>query len=363
MQKNSPFWFSTYSFDQAINSIGFSTNYKGICCCGSYNLNHWYHDGLLHVLHIDSENNENSSKPSIKLLTSLKNKIGINQLVWSEIYKELVTTANQDGTIHLWNINNMKQIISVLVDKGYSITSVDWNQFNENSNLILTGSTSSRIKLYDVRNFEIIINQFAEHTKVVNQVKWNTNNKDEFASVSDDGLIKIWDKRSNKNSVNTLLDREQGKSAIKCCDWHKQNDWILGVGNENGQLVIWDTRNDLQPLQRRQAHSSALLSVSFDSFDVNRLMTGGKDQTLRIWNSVIDSSKQQGIYLTNEHKIHREAITSLDWDIHNPGVVTSVSTDETLVCAPISHMTVVKEYEVKGNLVAEKLRPQRVSKL
>lgn len=65
---------------------------------------------------------------------------------------------------------------------------------------------------------------FAEHTKKVCDVNWNNNNMNEFATVSLDGLLKIWDRRM-KESVNTLLDRKEG-CALLCCDWHKRD-----VGN------------------------------------------------------------------------------------------------------------------------------------
>lgn len=152
--------------------------------------------------------------------------------------------------------------------------------------------------------------------------------------------------------MNTLLDREQGKSAIKCCDWHKQNDWILSVGNEKGQLIIWDTRNDLQPLQRRQAHSESIQSLSCDSSDVSRIMTGSKDQTVRVWSSTTNSKQQQqGIFLTHEHKIHREHVKTVDWNIHNPHVVTSAGIDQALICTSLHSITQVREYEVEGTLI------------
>ncbi|KAG2381671.1 hypothetical protein C9374_006055 [Naegleria lovaniensis] len=349
--------FASVSFSHSIHSLAYSTHYRNVCCVGTFDLNHWYHRGEIHVCHVSSfnkisEDDETSfhdlnEKPLIKQIAVLDNKVGVNKLVWSEIFKELIASANHDGTVTLWNVNQSQKVISILADKGYSISCVDWNQFGDSATLLLVGSTSSRIKLFDSRNFEYVVEQFAEHTKVINDVKWNTNNKDEFASVSDDGLVKIWDKRV-KNSINTLLDREQGGSPLKCCDWHKQNDWILAVGNDKGQLIIWDTRNDLQPIQRRQAHSASVQCLSFDSSDVSRVMTGSKDQTLRVWSSITNSKQQQeGIYLTQEHKIHREYVRTVDWNIHNPNIITSG----------------MREYEVEGSLVTEKTRPQTLSKL
>jgi WD40 repeat protein len=138
-----------------------------------------------------------------------------------------IACANHDGSINLWNVNSGKRLVSVKAEKGSSLKSIDWN--NLETDLILTGSFSSRVKLFDINNLEIIVGIFAEHTNIVNSVKWNTNNRDEFASVSEDGLCKIWDRRANnKTSVNTLMDR-QSPGALRCCDWHKQNVCFFGM--------------------------------------------------------------------------------------------------------------------------------------
>jgi WD40 repeat protein len=62
---------------------------------------------------------------------------------------------------------------------------------------------------------------FAEHTKSVSSVKWNPNNQDQFASVSADGLLKVWDRRSG-DSIATMTDRLE-MPALLSCDWHKQD--------------------------------------------------------------------------------------------------------------------------------------------
>ena len=76
------------------------------------------------------------------------------------------------AAICLWNINEGKKVVSTLTDKGYSITCIDWNQFNDSSTLLLVGSSSSRIKMFDTRNFEYVVDQFTEHSKTVNDVKY-----------------------------------------------------------------------------------------------------------------------------------------------------------------------------------------------
>jgi WD40 repeat protein len=204
---------------------------------------------------------------------------------------------------------------------------------------------------------------FAEHTNAVNSVKWNNNNRDEFASVSEDGLCKIWDRRSSaKTSVNTLMDR-QSPGALRCCDWHKRDDWLLAVGNANEQVVIWDTRNSLQPLLRRYAHGNAkkrskavhaVGDVRFDSRDVNRFITASEDHTVRVWTTRDPGTEAEsnGIFLINEHQIHRAGVKSVDWNVFDPDLISSGGADCSIVSCSLRTITQVKEYRnLKGELV------------
>ena len=61
---------------------------------------------------------------------------------------------------------------------------------------------------------------YLEHTRSVARVRWNPNLADEFASVSADGLTKLWDCRT-EDSVATLTDPENNLRELTVCEWHK----------------------------------------------------------------------------------------------------------------------------------------------
>eukprot|EP00698_Gefionella_okellyi_P012350 TRINITY_DN3320_c0_g1_i5.p1 TRINITY_DN3320_c0_g1~~TRINITY_DN3320_c0_g1_i5.p1 ORF type:complete len:213 (-),score=55.45 TRINITY_DN3320_c0_g1_i5:178-816(-) len=183
---------------------------------------------------------------------------------------------------------------------------------------------------------------FAEHTKAIHAVKWNPNNQDEFASVSEDMLLKIWDRRS-ETSVNTMLDREDGH-ALYCCDWNKQDDWTIAVGSINKKVYIWDTRNPLVPVKQREAHKMSVQDVKFDTTSANRLLTGSADRVTRVWDV------SQGIYLTHEHRLHEGTVTAVDWDVFSPGMITSASSDKSVIAVALDAIQQVTEVEQQGQL-------------
>ena len=91
-------WFASATFKEAVHSIGYSTHFRDVCCCGTFDLNHWYHGGMIHVCLVTQNNSDD--KPTIKTLANLNNGTGINKLIWSEIFKELIATANYDGSTY-----------------------------------------------------------------------------------------------------------------------------------------------------------------------------------------------------------------------------------------------------------------------
>jgi WD40 repeat protein len=339
--------------DNEINDIEYSTYYRDVCCVGTMNHSHFFHGGDLYLYHMSTENHKFQ-----QLGGRIRNRVGIHTLTWSEHYVQTIVCGNHDGTIHFWNVNKGKRLVSLQADKGYPISAVDWNHLDHN--YILSASSSSRVKLFDISNLDYISSSYMEHTKAVNDAKWNTNNKDEFATVSDDGLLKIWDRRTaDQSSVNTLMDRTD-PAPLSCVDWHKKDDWLIGVGNKKGQVLLWDTRNYLQPLQRRYTHGTAkrpsiVTDIRFDTNNSQRFATCSDDHSVRIW-KVSDSQQQQGVYLTQEHKLHRKKVNAIDWNIHNAESITSASSDYSLICCSLSSMVQVTEYEKDGKLIAKKDR-------
>lgn len=276
----------------------------------------------------------------------------------------------------------------VLLERGHAVHCASWNHLLPE--LIVAGGGSSRAHLLDVSRLQHqqqrgsssgssgggnVVTTYAEHGRAINDVQWNPNNPDEFATVSTDGLVKLWDRRTRGGSVNTLLDRGQavdghnsgsgnGSSSVSvsgdpvpllCCDWHKAHDWLLAVGNTADQALVWDIRNTLQPLKRRSAHRGPVSCVKFDTCRPDRLATcSSGDRTVRVWDVSGD-----GIYLTHEHRVHRRGATHVDWDVHRDSVITSCGMDGAVICKPLDSITQVSEQYRAGRLVTTKTVPQR----
>ena len=89
--------YASHHFCQSINTISYSTHYRDVCCIGTFDLNNWYHGGKIHICQIAPSQFPTEERPTIKSIANMDNKIGIHKLVWSEVFKELIATANDDG--------------------------------------------------------------------------------------------------------------------------------------------------------------------------------------------------------------------------------------------------------------------------
>eukprot|EP00761_Pharyngomonas_kirbyi_P001026 gb/GECH01001027.1/.p1 GENE.gb/GECH01001027.1/~~gb/GECH01001027.1/.p1 ORF type:complete len:355 (+),score=83.26 gb/GECH01001027.1/:1-1065(+) len=342
--------------DYEVTDVEYSTEYKDVLCASTFQFGNWYHNGTLHVYHLNHSDEHN---PKFEKLASHDNRTGIRKINWSEHYTSTVISANDDCTVSFWDVNNGKKE-ATLKAHHTPVTAVNWNQLSHD--FILTASDSSRIKLFDISNLEYVLTLYAEHTKSISDVKWNDNNPDEFASTSHDGLLKIWDRRSD-TSVNTLLDRDDG-SPLLCCDWHKRDDWTIAIGSMSSRISIWDTRNPLQPLRTRIAHRAAVNDLKYDTQDPERMLSASNDRTTRVWDT-----GRGGMHLTQEERVHRDGVNAVDWNLHDGERITTAGSDGTVVTNMLTGMTQVREEEEEmeeegggGRVIkTEKSRPVFIS--
>jgi peroxin-7 len=307
------------SLDFEGKDVVFSTKYKDICCIGTFDTLNWFHSGSLYLC-----NTRNNT-----IMTKLDNRIGIHKLSWSEKYSDIVITANHNGTFHIWDVNQKLLKSTVVVEEGYATSCINWNNIAKND--IIVGSVSSRIHHYDVQNLDKIVTTFSEHTKSVYDVKWNPNNTNEFASSSEDGFLRIWDKRQSR-SISSLSDRKD-MCPLKGIDWHKRDDWIISVATSHDKFLIWDVRNSLQPIKLQLAHAGIIYDIKFDTTNPDNIATCGKDRVVRIWDT------KSGIQLLSQHKLHQSKVNAIDWNIHNPNVITSVGYDAKCITSPLTKMS------------------------
>jgi histone-binding protein RBBP4 len=77
------------------------------------------------------------------------------------------------------------------------------------------------------------------HSSVVEDVCWNHHDENEFASVSDDKKLKIWDMR--QSSAAKTIDAHINE--IMSVDYSPFDSNLMITGSADRSVAVWDTRN------------------------------------------------------------------------------------------------------------------------
>ncbi|KAG2367920.1 WD40-repeat-containing domain protein, partial [Suillus spraguei] len=106
---------------------------------------------------------------------------------------------------------------------------------------------------------------------------------------------------------------------VWCIAPFPDNKWVVSASNDN-TVVVWKYRTKEKEYCWPHKGATAV-SVSHDG---KKVVSGGHDCALRLWNA--ESSKQ----LTGPWKLHKERIWSVQWSPDGSHIV-SCSVDSTLI--------------------------------
>lgn len=100
---------------------------------------------------------------------------------------------------------------------------------------------------------------FQAHSQVVEDVCWNQHDQNEFASVSDDKKLKIWDMRTKVETQSI----EAHVSEIMSVDYSPFDKNLMITGSADRSVGVWDTRNMKTKLFSLRQHKDEVNQVKF----------------------------------------------------------------------------------------------------
>ena len=128
-------------------------------------------------------------------------------------------------------------------------------------------------------------------TYSINRISCHPTEDQIIATASADGIVKLYDFRASKNiSSQVLKFGQRGLGATKDVQFNPFIDNVFAEVSENGTLKIWDRRNSDKPvMSKMKAHLNHITSVSWHPSSHWILATGSKDKTAKVWDfSVCD---------------------------------------------------------------------------
>jgi WD40 repeat protein len=154
----------------------------------------------------------------------------------------------------------------------------DLRQTLEAQQQILKVQQQSAEQLFAVANNDLTSNNFVEAAvKVITAYRLSRNSKEEIPSSAYDTLSNVI---LNIRELNRI-EHKSGVSAIAVSEDGK----TIASGDRDGNLRVWYAANGKLKYEKKHAHSQAIYSVAFSEKKYNKIVSGGNDKKIRIWNA------------------------------------------------------------------------------
>ncbi|AFY39929.1 WD-40 repeat-containing protein [[Leptolyngbya] sp. PCC 7376] len=181
----------------------------------------------------------------------------------------LLASGHEDKCIRLWNLHTGQCLNCFQLEEFvFSVA------FSPDGEILASGSEDGSVRLWSVQDRNCI-KVFQDHTQRIWSVAFHPIDN-MLISGSEDCSIRFWDIKEQK-----CLQVLQGYPYAHWSLAYSPNGQFLATGSEKGNFCLWDLNKGayIQPLRQ---HSNVVASVAF-SPDDHFLATGSGDGTICLW--------------------------------------------------------------------------------
>ncbi|KAH9611324.1 hypothetical protein KSS87_021737 [Heliosperma pusillum] len=217
--------------------------------------------------------------------------------------------------------------------EGYGIS---WNPFKKG--YLLSGSYDCNICLWDVSAMpqsSVIdaMSFYKAHKNIVEHVAWHTKNENLFGSVDDDGQLMIWDTRSDKPQHSVAAHEKE----VNYLAFNTFNEWTLATASSDTSIGLFDLRKLAAPLHFLSSHTEEVFQVEWDPNHETVLASSSDDRRLMVWDlnrigdEQLEGEAEDGPpELLFSHGGHKAKISDFSWNKNVPWAISSVGDDNTV---------------------------------
>jgi WD40 repeat protein len=174
---------------------------------------------------------------------------------------------------------------------------------------------------------------YEEHTQVVEDVAWNHHDEFQFASVSDDRRLLLWDMRQKRPHASI----EAHMQEIMCVDCSPFDPNLLVTGSADRSVAVWDTRNVKCKLFSLRQHKEEVNQVRFSPIHGNLLASSSSDRRVNIWDlaridkPLSEEDRKDGPpELLFVHGGHTAKVSDISWN-HNERLMLASCAEDNIV--------------------------------
>ncbi|KAL6491729.1 WD-40 repeat-containing protein msi4 [Orobanche gracilis] len=177
---------------------------------------------------------------------------------------------------------------------------------------------------------------FQGHEDTVEDVQFNPSSAMEFCSVGDDSCLILWDARTGSSPVVKVEKAHNGD--LHCVDWNPNDVNLILTGSADNTVRMYDRRNLSSggagsPVHIFEGHTAAVLCVQWSPAKASVFGSSAEDGVLNIWDhgkigkmaSQGGNSSSEGLFF--RHAGHRDKIVDFHWNAADPWTIVSVSED------------------------------------
>ncbi|KAF6733215.1 WD repeat-containing protein 70 [Oryzias melastigma] len=209
-----------------------------------------------------------------------------------------LVTGGYDYDVRFWDFAGMDQSLQAFRSlQPCECHQIKTLQYSITGDVLLVVSGNAQAKVLDRDGFNVMecikgdqyIVDMANtkgHTAMLNSGCWHPKIKEEFMTCSNDGTVRTWDVKSEKQHKSVFKPRSfQGKKVIPVCCTYSRDGKLIAAGCQDGSIQIWDRNLSVHTkFHCRQAHAvgsdTSCLSFSYDGVT---LASRGGDDTLKVW--------------------------------------------------------------------------------
>ncbi|KAI9257645.1 WD40-repeat-containing domain protein [Sporodiniella umbellata] len=198
---------------------------------------------------------------------------------------------------------------------------------------------------------------YKAHKASVSDVGWNMKHDSIFSSVSDDGQLMIWDTRNE--SYKPINHVQAHSLEANCVEFSPGNEWILATGSSDKTAAIWDLRNLNQKLHVLKGHQEEVIQLSWSPHEEAILATASNDRRAFIWDLARIGQEQSPKEaeggppeLLFVHGGHTNRISDLCWNPAEPWMLGSCGDDNILQAWTVASTIHSQEKNEKVNSIS-----------
>ncbi|KAL3269120.1 hypothetical protein HHI36_008201 [Cryptolaemus montrouzieri] len=161
-----------------------------------------------------------------------------NDVAWSSTDDNYLATAATNGHVCVWNLGKMGKAMQEQDYQEHKRTVNKVNFHTSEPNRLISGSQDGTMRYFDIR-IPSAVAIFYSNTESVRDVQFSPHNPYNFASVSENGSVQLWDVRKTDRHQQQYTAHS---GPIFACDWHPDVSW-LATASRDKTIKVWDLTN------------------------------------------------------------------------------------------------------------------------